>query len=134
MINGVPHLEGLDPPFSRASARYYAYLQCPLCCSIQSNTEPKKELGWFAAVSSVTYESSDSHSCAYYAVSWASYFIIILRLLWIKVCLKYLHAFLSRVNSNLAIDSAVISSERAACVQIDDISPLAHLSDAQIIE
>ena len=153
MIGGSPNLKNLSPPYSNQTARYYAHLQCPLCCDIwvKDNVDQRPELSWFAYSSSITYESdpafitpeSEQASttniftkpvCAFYAVSLASYLIVVLRLLWLLVCIMQLRAFRSRVLANIALEHANVSSQRASCVQIDDFAPIAHLSDAQAAE
>jgi hypothetical protein len=150
MIGGSPHLENLSPPYSNQTARYYAHLQCPLCCDIwvKDNVKQRPELSWFAYSSSITYESDQASItpeseqasktpppvCAFYAVSLASYLIIVLRLLWLLVCIMQLRAFRSRVLANIALEHANVSSQRASCVQIDDFAPIAHLSDVQVAE
>ena len=134
MIGGAPYLDGLDPPYTDDTARYYAYIQCPFCCDTKSNHESK--LGWFGAFSSVTFEDEKTpDACSRYAVSWISFiWVTIMRLIWVFVCYRYLVIFRSRVQSNLAADPVDSSSDRAASVQIDDFSPLAHISDAQLFE
>ena len=148
MIVGSPNLENLSPPYSNQTARYYAHLQCPLCCDIwvKDNVNQRPEPSWFAYSSSITYESenpsitpeseqaSPTPVCALYAVSLAPYLITVLRLLWLFVCILQLRAFRSRVLDNIALEHANVSSQRASCVQIDDFAPIAHLSDAQAAE
>jgi hypothetical protein len=134
MIDGDPILSNLDPPYSNSekkTARFYGYLRCPLCCDI--NNPEAKQLGWFASVSSITFEGNPS-ACSLYAISHASFLIIFLRLIWMYVCVGYLKAFRSRVRSYLAADPVHTSSDRASTVQIDDFSPLVHISDAQLFE
>ena len=130
MINGDPILKDLDPPYSEQTARFYGHLRCPLCCNVVT---PVATLGWFASVSSVSFEGNPS-PCSQYAISHASFLIILLRLTWIFVCVGYLKAFRSRVRSYLAADPVHASSDRALTVQIDDFSPLVHISDAQLFE
>ena len=145
MIDGSPNLKNLSPPYSNQTARYYAHLQCPLCCDIwvKDNVDQRPELSWFAYSSSITYESEPTYItpeseptsvCALYDVSLASYLIIVMRLLWLIVCISQLRAFRSRVLDNIALEHANVSSQRASCVQIDDFAPIAHLSDAQAAE
>ena len=146
LINGSPNLKNLSPPYSNQTVRYYAHLQCPLCCDIyvKDNFDKRPELSWFAYSSSITYESErtpitpesdqEKNVCALYAVSLAPYLITVMRLLWLFVCIAQLRAFRSRVLDNIALEHANVSSQRAACVQIDDFAPIAHLSDAQAAE
>jgi hypothetical protein len=134
MIDGDPILENLDPPYSEQTARFYGYLRCPLCCNINNPVGvPLANLGWFARVSSITFEGNPS-ACSLYAISHASFLIIFLRFVWMYVCVGYLKAFRSRVKSYLAADPVHPSSDRASTVQIDDFSPLVHISDAQLFE
>lgn len=136
MINGDPILKDLDPPYSEQTARFYGHLRCPLCCNVVTEAAKLATPGWFASVSSVTVEGFEGNpsACSQYAISHASFLIILLRLTWIFVCVGYLKAFRSRVRSYLAADPVHASSDRALTVQIDDFSPLVHISDAQLFE
>lgn len=136
VVNFVPHLIDVDPPYSNQTIHYYGYLQCPMCCNVK-NPEAKEEQanGWFASVSSITFEDSlDKDACSRYAVSLAPLLITLLRLVWLRVCTLYLRAFRSRVRLNIANEPAYAFSERASCIQIDDFSPLSCLSESQLLE
>jgi hypothetical protein len=135
-MSQVPHLIDVDPPYSNQTIHYYGYLQCPMCCNAK-NPEAKEEQvnGWFASVSSITFEDSlDKDACSRYAVSLAPLLITLLRLVWLRVCTLYLRAFRSRVRLNIANEPAYAFSERASCIQIDDFSPLSCLSESQLLE
>jgi len=109
VVNFVPHLIDVDPPYSNQTIHYYGYLQCPMCCNVK-NPEAKEEQanGWFASVSSITFEDSlDKDACSRYAVSLAPLLITLLRLVWLRVCTLYLRAFRSRVRLNIANEPAL---------------------------
>jgi|LauGreDrversion4_2_1035121.scaffolds.fasta_scaffold214793_2 hypothetical protein len=141
-MNGQPWLLNYDPPYSDdQTARYYGFLLCPFCCNTTATSERGEKIGWFASLSSITYEilepnaPFDPLTCSRYAVSLAPLLIISpLRLVWLFTCMKYINTFRSRVKSNLATVASFTSSERASSVQIDDFAPLAHLSDSQLLE
>ena len=141
-MSGPTFLQGYDPPSGGdETARYYGYLFCPFCCNTSATSDRKLDIGWFASLSSITYEYQDLMepfdplTCSRYAASLAPLLIISpLRLVWLYVCMKYLRAFRSRVESNRLTQASFSSSKRASCIQIDDFSPLAHLSDAQLSE
>jgi hypothetical protein len=142
MMNGQQWLRVYYPTFSDdKTVRYYGYLLCPFCCNIEATSERGKEIGWFASLSSITYEAQepsvqfDPLTCSRYAVSLAPLLIISpLRIVWLFTCIRYLGAFRSRVQSNRAAQASITSSERACCIQIDDFAPIAHLSKAQLFE
>jgi hypothetical protein len=142
MMNGQIWLQEYDPPFSDdKTARYYGYLLCPFCCNTSATFERGTKIGWFASLSSITYEIQEPNvpfdplTCSRYAVSLAPLLIISpLRLVWLYACFMYLRAFRSRVELNLAAQASITSSERASCVQIDNFAPLAHLSNSQLFE